>query len=61
MLLHNGDQEDVHKVCTSSARLRNWTGKVLLTESNLHPLSIQNLIFKFADDTNQLVPQHSNL
>lgn len=30
-------------------------------ESDLHPLSIQSLIFKFADDTNLLVPQHSDL
>jgi hypothetical protein len=33
----------------------------LLMESDLHPLSVQNLIFKFADDTNLLVPQHSDL
>jgi hypothetical protein len=32
----------------------------LLLESDLHPLSVQNLIFKYADDTNLLVPQHSD-
>jgi hypothetical protein len=32
----------------------------ILLESDLHPLSVQNLIFKYADDTNLLVPQHSD-
>jgi hypothetical protein len=32
----------------------------ILNESDLHPLSQNNEIFKYADDTNLLVPQHSD-
>jgi hypothetical protein len=32
----------------------------ILLESDLHPLSVKKLIFKYADDTNLLVPQHSD-
>jgi hypothetical protein len=32
----------------------------ILNESDLHPLSQNNEIFKYTDDTNLLVPQHSD-
>jgi hypothetical protein len=33
----------------------------ITVESDLKPLSNQNIIFKHADDTNLLVPEHTNV
>jgi hypothetical protein len=33
----------------------------ILLESDLHPISVVNHIFKFADDTNLLVPEHTDV
>jgi hypothetical protein len=33
----------------------------MLMESDLHPISRKNEIFKYADDTNLLVPQHTDI
>jgi hypothetical protein len=30
-------------------------------ESDLHPISSHNFILKFADDTNLLVPEHTDV
>jgi hypothetical protein len=49
----------INRSIVQGSRIRPYLH--ILMESDLHPISRKNEIFKYADDTNLLVPQHTDI